>query len=638
MKPCPSLPTGRTIVRFLLIAPLAAACLGASTRATEKYVISAETDQWIQRPLSGRNDTVPGEVSSPYPTLVNLSVEWPVEGDDNLDGTVTVAYRRAGDSDWKQALPLRRVPGGSFHGGSGGVGALAWTNKHAGSILDLEPDTEYEIALRLTDPDGGNAERRLRARTRPEPADMPGARVRKVTPETLRAEAAGARPGDVFLLAPGNYGFFHPERDGEPGKPIVFRADPQDQSEQDRPTKSRGRSEFVLFQGFSLAHRRHVHLEGVLTTDTIDLFYAEDCVVRRCIVNAVWGIISAWTPGLARWTPQVASRLGASKEEWGPNRTVRPKVPAHCRNCVIADNIVTGITPWQPSSVHAWGRNLGEGIQITGPGNVVCHNRVTGFRDCISLMEGPFAFDQRSVDIYNNDVSGGTDDAIEVDYAGANCRVLRNRITNSMRGVALAPALGGPVYVVRNVFFNTEEMWQFGRAGLGYVALHNTSLKSGSALLLNPHAHALVRNNLFVGGGPGPIVEVAHGPTGPMPGWDYDGNGYGAADTAFRGDFAGAKFDSLESLRANTPEKHGVQVRRHDFRTPVQIPASLFPEQSPPDFALAPGSAAVDAGAVLPNINDGFTGRAPDLGALELGVAVPVYGPRSEEGNQPPQY
>jgi hypothetical protein len=46
------------------------------------------------------------------------------------------------------------------------------------------------------------------------------------------------------------------------------------------------------------------------------------------------------------------------------------------------------------------------------------------------------------------------------------------------------------------------------------------------------------------------------------------------------------------------------------------------------DFRLKPGTLAVDAGCILPNINDDFTGSAPDLGALEVGQPVPVYGPR----------
>ena len=46
------------------------------------------------------------------------------------------------------------------------------------------------------------------------------------------------------------------------------------------------------------------------------------------------------------------------------------------------------------------------------------------------------------------------------------------------------------------------------------------------------------------------------------------------------------------------------------------------------DFRLKPGSAAIDRGVVLPNVTDGFTGQAPDLGALEAGQSSPHYGPR----------
>jgi hypothetical protein len=49
------------------------------------------------------------------------------------------------------------------------------------------------------------------------------------------------------------------------------------------------------------------------------------------------------------------------------------------------------------------------------------------------------------------------------------------------------------------------------------------------------------------------------------------------------------------------------------------------------DLRLTEGSAAVDAGAVLFNVNDGFKGKAPDLGAYELGDALPHYGPRPEK-------
>ncbi|MGB4248595.1 MAG: hypothetical protein WBJ75_12830, partial [Pseudohongiellaceae bacterium] len=47
------------------------------------------------------------------------------------------------------------------------------------------------------------------------------------------------------------------------------------------------------------------------------------------------------------------------------------------------------------------------------------------------------------------------------------------------------------------------------------------------------------------------------------------------------------------------------------------------------DFSLVPGSVPVDEGVHLPNVTDGFSGAAPDLGALEVGAEMPHYGPRT---------
>jgi hypothetical protein len=50
------------------------------------------------------------------------------------------------------------------------------------------------------------------------------------------------------------------------------------------------------------------------------------------------------------------------------------------------------------------------------------------------------------------------------------------------------------------------------------------------------------------------------------------------------------------------------------------------------NFRLKPASKAVDAGVLIPTVNDGFLGRAPDLGALEAGKPEPRYGPRWLKG------
>ena len=48
------------------------------------------------------------------------------------------------------------------------------------------------------------------------------------------------------------------------------------------------------------------------------------------------------------------------------------------------------------------------------------------------------------------------------------------------------------------------------------------------------------------------------------------------------------------------------------------------------DFRLKAGSGAIDVGSVLPNVTDGFSGKAPDLGALEFGKQPFQYGPRKK--------
>jgi len=55
--------------------------------------------------------------------------------------------------------------------------------------------------------------------------------------------------------------------------------------------------------------------------------------------------------------------------------------------------------------------------------------------------------------------------------------------------------------------------------------------------------------------------------------------------------------------------------------------AVYFPESV--NFRLKEKSKAIDAAIHLPNINDGFSGKAPDLGALEYGAADQIYGPRN---------
>jgi hypothetical protein len=95
------------------------------------------------------------------------------------------------------------------------------------------------------------------------------------------------------------------------------------------------------------------------------------------------------------------------------------------------------------------------------------------------------------------------------------------------------------------------------------------------------------------------------------------------------------EFATLEAYsRATGQDEHSIVVDYSIFENVPMLDArddsriqNLY-DTDDLDFRLKPRSAAVDSGVVLPNVNDDFAGRAPDLGALEIGAPLPHYGPR----------
>ncbi len=533
-------------------------------------------------PGSPPNGTVPGALTFPFPTIRNVTVEWAITGDADADGVVSIRYRKQGDPSWKQGLPLRRVPAGSNQG-------FSWTNRHAGSIFDLEPDTTYDVEAFLLDPDGGCEVRTASVKTRPIPAPMPNAPVKPATPQTLAAVMNGAQPGDVIELGAGSYPAFQVTKDGTAGKPIVIRANGS-----------------VTFTGdVSLIGRKYVHLTGVTVQGRIRINATVEVVItKNTVTTATDGIVA-----------------GLRSE-----------------NDYIADNVVTGATVWAESSFGASGNNVGEGIVVTGPGHVIEHNKVTGFRDCLSLYEDAEAVDQYSIDFVENDTDTCADDAIEADFCFHDCRVVRNRFTNGFMAMSSQPSLGGPTYFIRNVAYNVVlSAFKLQRASVGDVLFHNTIVKNGDAFGIyttDVFARQYARNNLFVGGPGGTYNGYSNGNGRVMdlqsadPSGDYDYDGYGSTAGTFNGRIGSITFTGLAEMKTKTTEKHGVQLDLGVFATAVAYPTSPLPAKAVPDLRIKPGSAAVDVGVVLPNVDDGWAGAAPDLGAYEVGQPLPAYGPR----------
>src|SRR5579863_3665444 len=218
--------------------------------------------------------TTPGEFVIDPPTLINLGFEWLIEGDDNRNATVEVAYRRAGEVEWRQGLPLLRLQGERIYQ-SEGVFDVISPNMFAGSILDLEPDTAYEARFTMSDPDGLAGQsgkvlvKTVTVRTRAEPKPYAGGRVFHVYPptysgpkiepafdalmcaynyycgggDTVTAGRPRVKAGDVILVHAGTYkyhrdlytgdrtinattpveGTYYLTASGTPDKPIVIK-------------------------------------------------------------------------------------------------------------------------------------------------------------------------------------------------------------------------------------------------------------------------------------------------------------------------------------------------------------------------------------------------------------------------------
>jgi hypothetical protein len=551
-----------------------------------------------------------GEPVLEPPTLHSLGVYWVIDGDANGNAQVELACRAAGTADWHACQPLFRVGRGAHRNDKGAslVEVPETARLFAGSVLFLTPDTNYELRVRLVDPDSPPQEHLLTPRTLAEPLAPAGLAERHVVPgegggtgsaadpfRGLAAAAAAAQPGTLFLVHAGRYpGTFEVRHSGEPGRPVIWRAAGDGEVVLDARRDGAGLGERavsatgihdVWFEGLTLCGAGH----GLV------LHESARCVVRGCRIREVnYGITA---------TRNDADTLAG---------------------LFLADNLIEGPSTWPRSK----GIEDARGIQISGTGHVVCHNRIRGFADGIDTFPSRRC---AAIDIHHNDIAVMTDDGIELDYSERNVRCFLNRLTNTFTGVSAQPVFGGPAYVVRNVLFNqVYTPFKLHNSPSGVVALHNTAVKAGMPLAVMTNApirNCRFRNNLFLG----TEATYAFESTARMEDCDADRDGFGG------GPFA--RFLKWNEVRYATPAEVAARCPVYQHLVMVDaataFAAGILPPRDanlevaqPPDLRLAAGSAAVDAGDVLPGINDGFAGKAPDLGAYELGSPLPHYGPR----------
>lgn len=611
----------------------------------------------------------PGALVVEPPTLISLGFEWEVEGDENRNAAATIEYRAAGSSEWQRGLDLLRLQNErsdylSFD--------FITPNMFAGSLFDLTPDTEYEVRLTLSDPDGvtGTATQTVMTRTRPEPLFSQDGQVYHVYPpghegpteepsfrSFLSAYYTGSshsdwaytfpprvQPGDTILIHAGLYkdnrfkygsgqgtpfdGTYFLTQSGTAEKPIIIKA------AGDGPVVFDGDDNHILFNVMAADYN---HFQGITIRNTDVAFLAG----QKNIAGAV---------GLA-WKDNLFENVGVGiSTNW-----------AGSKDFYIADNTLVGRhnprflmgwlaqPPWRDLPGFPALVTSNFAIKVYGSGHVIAFNRVEGFHDGIdhaTYGKPEEGLKPVSIDIYNNDIFNVSDNCIEADGAMHNIRIFRNRCLNhGHRALSTQPVAGGPVYFFRNIVYNAPQggTTKYTAESAGILSYNNTLI--GEVQHMGPVSNIHFRNNLILGQGAYDEIFTVDTFTN-YSSSDYNGfmpnsgvpNSFGwnspAFDTAtsFGEDRVHRRYSNLQEYQQATGQDlhsviidYGVfqQVSRPD---PADVRRLYHPDEL--DFALRSGTAAIDAGVELPNITDGYSGKAPDLGALEYGAEEVHYGPR----------
>src|SRR5690606_625497 len=107
------------------------------------YVLLAALLSWPAATLAQPEDAVvAGELVVEPTTLIAAGFRWYIEGDANRNASVQLQYRRNGESAWREGMPLLRLNGEQMNNVYGAYTHVV-ANGFAGSLIDLQPDTDY---------------------------------------------------------------------------------------------------------------------------------------------------------------------------------------------------------------------------------------------------------------------------------------------------------------------------------------------------------------------------------------------------------------------------------------------------------------------------------------------------------------
>lgn len=506
------------------------------------------------------SDPIVTQVPKIEPTWSCLGIVWPYTGDTNRNAKVLVQFRRVGSETWRPALDLLRKSRNA--------------KNFAGSIFRLAPGTDYEVKLKVIDPDGGSADTTVRARTK-EYSRFPKKQVSAAKDKGLDGAEAMAEPGVVVMLEAGEYPAFHFKKSGKPEAPIVYFANGD-----------------VTIKGDGLISAQHVWFHGIQ-------FEGDKRVIN-------------------------------GKKESGDIRFTNCKfhghycihLPTGAADYFISDNEFKGDANGE---FHFGGEGVDFGKGAGECRHAVCFNRFTDTADAVSYGRG-------NIDVYNNFVHEVSDDFFEPDSSFENYRIWENVCFNSMCGISFQPITSGPWYIFHNQItgnylhpFKVKEVY-------GPAVIYGNTILSKKARVANASAlmRGLVANNLWMRATKSVLGDgsnVRYDASTSVTNNGYAAQGSKAWSFAFSvgGDSARVEvgIDEVLAEKIAIPEgQPGYGIVKSGEKLPLDW---RFPHQL---LRIKPDCKLVDAGAKFDNLTGPYLGAQPDIGAFETGLGAPWTGPR----------
>lgn len=294
-----------------------------------------------------------------------------------------------------------------------------------------------------------------------------------------------------------------------------------------------------------------------------------------------------------------------------------------------------------------------DATRLPGESNCSWNCTVQGFGDATSVVAG---VDNKWVWFYRYHIPWTGDDPCEGDYFRCG-GFYDSYVTNAGTALSLDTLYGGPFYYDRNIVINTARgPWKFNGGDQfkvsGALVNYNTIVRTnGVASVANYGAiqygnsnGLTIENwtnvgNLYVFRGSTSNAVIWHDQVGNSHmDWDYngvwpngpihwgDGTSYSTMAAAIAGvgqvpttpviDGTGTQRDAHSKVVESNPWTANI-VLGADFATQFL---------GAPSMALLASSAAKYAGLPIPGVTDGYTGAAPDIGAVIEGQVQPVYG------------